>query len=201
MADHEDPAPPGDPNGESDRSKLPSLSRGELAAFLKSRAMRVRDVARRKLLSRTRRIYDSEDVLSSTIRRMDEMALEGMLRPHNEEELWTLTRTIAQNNAVSKNRMVSRLDRLLQEEGVAFAMVADFIQRRAESEKLEDVLARLAAVLENSTDRQYFFLRMRGATHRAASDALGITHDAGRQRWVGIMARLRAAAAGELNGA
>lgn len=182
------------------RSHLPVIARGDLAAFLKARALDIRAVARRKLLSRTRRVYDSEDVLSSTVRRMDQLAHEGKLRPHNDDELWTLTRTIAHNDAVSKNRIVARLDRLLAEEGPMLAPVADFIREQSDVENVETILSRLAATLNSSADRQYFFLRMRGATHKAAAEALGIGHDAARQRWVDIMAKLRSNLGRETSG-
>src|SRR5262249_12533541 len=75
-----------------------------IAAYGLENKERVRAIARRKLTPTSRRVFDSEEVLSSVLRRLDGMAVRGTLRPHSEAELWALIEAIARNTTVSKIR-------------------------------------------------------------------------------------------------
>ena len=66
----------------------------------------------------------------------------------------------------------------------ASLLLAERFAECGDDEEAKILLHTLAARLEDSTTRQVFYLRMRGASHRAVADVLGISEDAARQRWV-----------------
>jgi len=170
----------------------PPMTREAIAAWAMQHQRQIRTLARSRLTSHTRSVFDSEDVFSSVVRRLDGLARDGTLRPNSEAELWALARQIALNTAISKTRLIERSRRLLTEDGP----LAYEIERRVSACVGDDDAAllvhRMYEALENSADRQIFGLLLRGASHRAVSQLLGISVDASRQRWMAIRRRLLA---------
>jgi len=166
------------------------LTRDMVARFVMGHEARIRQVARTKLTSETRGVFDSEDVMSSVLRRMDTLAANGSLRPHNEAELWGLIEMIAANTAVSKTRLMERARMLSKDDTFAQA----FLQRLGTCEVDDEarlLVLRMAGSLNGDRYRQMFFLRMRGATHHAIAGLLGMTDCACRQMWSAICQQLR----------
>ena len=93
------------------------MTRDDVANFVLKHADRIRTVARTKLTSRTKQAYDSEDVVSSVLRCMDEMAAAGSVRPASEAELWSLIKAVAGNRAVTKTRLMERAKSFFDEDG------------------------------------------------------------------------------------
>src|SRR5207247_1975659 len=98
-----------------------STIRTAIAEYVLEHRDKIRAIARRKLTATTRRVFDSEEVISSVLRRLDVMAERGSLRPRSETELWALIEAIARNTAVSKTRLIERTTRMLREDG-AYAL-------------------------------------------------------------------------------
>lgn len=91
--------------------------RAAVGAYLLNNADRIRAVARRKLSPRAKHVYDSEEILSSVLRRVDTIVMAGELRPRSEAELWALIDTIAKHNAINRTRLIERARNLLTEDG------------------------------------------------------------------------------------
>ena len=168
----------------------PPLSREAVAAWALAHQREIRTLARKRLTQNTRSVFDSEDIFSSVLRRLDGLAANGNIRPECEAELWALVRQIALNTAVSKTRLIERANALLTEDGpLAYEMV-----RRLNACGGDDEAAllvhRMHEALESSADRQIFGLLLRGATHRVVAQFLGISEEASRQRWMSIRRRL-----------
>lgn len=170
----------------------PIRSRAELAAFLLERADEIRAVARRKLTTVARCSFDSEDVLSSVVRRMDKLFHDGRLHVTTRDELWRLVQAVAGNRAVSFTRLRERMAQLSEEDGpYAQHLASSFAACTCDDEALL-TLYQLAAKLAQPADRQLFLLRARGANHRAAAAVLGVSEEAARQRWTSIRRQLSA---------
>src|SRR4051812_6797758 len=80
-------------------------TRAMVAQYLMENGDRIRAIARRKLTTRTKSVFDSEDVLSSVLRCLDALASRGGLLVQTEEELWALVATVTRNNAVNRTRL------------------------------------------------------------------------------------------------
>jgi DNA-directed RNA polymerase specialized sigma24 family protein len=152
---------------------------------------RIRAIARRKLTTWTRAVYDSEEVFSSVLRRMDMMAVDGRLRPRSEGELWALIAAITHNCAVSRTRLIERARELLTDDGpLAYEMMKRF-NRCTGDDEAGILVTRMMMALSQSHERQMLDLQLRGAGHAAIASLLGITVAASRQRWKSICDRLR----------
>lgn len=161
----------------------PGGARGSVATYIVQHADRVRAIARDKLPRRTRRVADSEDVLSSVLRRLDEMVVRGTLRLDSERELWGLIEAIANNAAVSKARMIERAQNLLTEDSVYANELLKRLNVCPGDDEATLLLLRMTASIKNSTDRQVMTLMHRGVSHKAIGHLLGTTEGASRQRW------------------
>lgn len=170
----------------------PALSREAVAAWAMQHQRQIRTLARSRLTSHTRSVFDSEDVFSSVVRRLDGLAKDGAIRPNSEAELWALAKQIALNTAVSKTRLIERARRLLTEDGLLAYEIEHRINACVGDDDAALLVHRMYEALESSADRQIFGLILRGASHRAVAQLLGITEEASRQRWMAVRRRLLA---------
>ncbi len=157
--------------------------REAIAAYVLSHQDRVRAIARRKLTASARQVFDSEEVVSSVLRRLDGMAMRGSLRTTSEAELWGLIRAIAQNTAVSKTQLIERTRDLLTEEGAYAQRLLERLDACDGDDEATLIVQRMLLSFKDATDRQLLVLIMRGATHKAIGGLLGISEEASRARW------------------
>jgi DNA-directed RNA polymerase specialized sigma24 family protein len=137
-------------------------------------------------------VYDSDEIVSSVLRRMDVLAADGQVRPRSEGELRALIKTIAQNTAVTRTRMMERAKALMGEDGGYARALMERLARYESDDRAALLVYRMAASLKKAEDRQLLLLVMRGATHRAIAGLLGTTEDASRQRWKKVREELEA---------
>lgn len=175
--------------------------RERLATYLLVHQSQIREMARLNLTSSARKVCDSEDVLSSVLRRLDEMASDGALRPRSERELWALIRTIARNTAVSRTRLIEHARQRLTEDGPYAYELLQRLNAFRSDEEATLLVHRMLASVGDRTSRQVLALVMRGASHRAIGAFLEISEDASRQRWMVVRRELGARfGRGELDG-
>lgn len=165
------------------RGADPQPVRAAIARYVLAHKDRVRAMARRKLTAATRRVADSEEVLSSVLRRLDAMALRGSLRFNSEAELWGLIEAIARNTAVSKTRLIERARNLLTQDGPYATELLKRLNACATDDEATLLVHRMLGCLKGGEDRQLAALVLRGASHRAIGDLLGFSEVASRQRW------------------
>lgn len=168
-----------------------SPARAALAKFVLENEAKVRAIARRKLPT-DRAVFDSEEILSSVLRRLDTMAHSGIFAPRSAEELWGLIKAIASRTAVDRRRLIERARNFLTEDG---AYAYELLKRLNACPTDDDalmLLLRIMMSIKNQTDRQLFALLHRGASHRAIAAALKITEEASRQRWAVLRRELAA---------
>jgi DNA-directed RNA polymerase specialized sigma24 family protein len=180
-------APPGGSGGEDPIFRAGQKPvRQALAEFVLKNQERVRAVARRKLSPRTRAACDSEDVLSSVLRRLDDMARRGVFQPRSEPELWALIKSIARNTALSRTRLIEGMRNRLTEDGPYAYEVLKRLNACETDDEATLLVYRMMMSLKDATDRQIMGLLFRGARHKAIATLLGISEEASRQRWLVI---------------
>jgi DNA-directed RNA polymerase specialized sigma24 family protein len=157
-------------------------NREEIAQYLLENRDRVRAFARRKLTSKARSVFDSEDVFSSVLRRVDALASAGSLRLHSESDLWALVAAITHNSAVNRTRLV---DRASVTEDV-YQALKKRLKGCSPDDQAAVLVLRMMFYLKSEEDRRVLSLLHRGAGHRAIGSVLGISEDASRQRWARI---------------
>lgn len=158
-------------------------NREKLAEFVMDHEHTIRAVARRKLTRGTRAVFDSEDVMATVLRRVDQLAQSGEIRAADEGEMLSLIFRIAENAACSKSRIIE-LAKSRQHEELAFSqLLLKNLANCAGDEEAGHLVARMFASLESAEDRTVFLLRLRGIEHRVIAQMLNITPEACRQRW------------------
>lgn len=157
--------------------------RQAIAAWVLDNQDQIRAIARRKLTRSTRSVFDSEDILSSVLRRLDGMAQRGRLQPRNEDELWALVAAIARNTALSKTQLIERVRARVSEDGPYAQEVLRRLNACADDDEATLLVHRMMHTLKQGPDRQILAMMLRGASHRAIAAFLGTTEAASRQRW------------------
>jgi DNA-directed RNA polymerase specialized sigma24 family protein len=166
--------------------------REHLARLLVEALPRLRVAARRGLTARTKSVYDSPDVASSVLRRMDLLAHEGRLDTLTDDEVIRFALTVASNRAVSRTRTMERLATMMAEDGRYAQLVRDRVGRCEDDEQAALFLCRIAASIDDGVARQLFMLRWKGLTSDMIGQVLGISPEAVRQRWSTLRHKLAA---------
>jgi hypothetical protein len=166
--------------------------RAAIAEYVLGNKERVCAIARQKIPRSTRPTLDSEEILSSVLRRLDLMVVRNTLRPHSEAELWGLIEAIIHNTTISKSQLIATARKHLTEGG-PFAY--EFLRRLntcRDDDEAGVLVTRMLMSLRKAEDRQLFCLIYRGAAHKAAAAFLGISEQASRQRWMAVRRDLEA---------
>ncbi|HMN39399.1 MAG TPA: ECF-type sigma factor [Phycisphaerales bacterium] len=172
--------------GEGDRVAL-----GE---FLGRYGPLIRRRVRGKLRASVRRLYDSQDILSTVSRRLDAYVKSGKFQARTEDEFWGLVFRVAQRSLVEKARIVEAL-RAKEGEDSEFAgwmlgrLRGQEPDERARTDGLE--VDDLLDALKSDEDRTITRLWAGGANHSQIASHLGIDDAAVRQRWCRICQMLQ----------
>lgn len=149
-----------------------------------------------KLGPRMRRLFDSQDILSTVLRRLDVVVERGMIEASSQGQLLALISAIANNAVIERGRMLARLERV---EGPD-APIAQEIRARLESapaaSRTENDDLRLADLfnrLESDVDRRILWFWLADYSHAQVAEMLGLTAANVRKRWERIRTRLREA--------
>lgn len=174
--------------------RLRAGDREAAALFVQHYGPMVRRRVRGKLGAAMRRLFDSQDILSTVSRRLDRYVSSGRVRAVTEAELWSLVHRMVDAALVDKVRIVKRLGRA-EADDTDFARLLLGRLQQAETSANDGVeleLDRAFASLPDPIDRQILSLWLRGHKHPAIASVVGLSHDAARQRWHTIRQRLRA---------
>lgn len=151
------------------------------------------DLIRRRVRSRlgssVRRVFDSTDILSTIMRRLDSYVFERRAAVHSSDDLWFLVHQMSKHAVIDKARIVQRIHRVESD-------VADTSHRAAEEPERADPgeVERVMATLDES-DQHLVRLVLLGSTSEQVAAALEIQAPAVRKRWERIRTRLRPLAA------
>ena len=89
--------------------RMRSGDRVAAAVFITRYGSRIRRRIHGKLSPAMRRIFDSQDILSTLGRRLDQYVRFGRLAAASEDELWALVFRMAENAVIDKARVFRRL--------------------------------------------------------------------------------------------
>lgn len=165
------------------RTRLPPLSRAEVAEFLTTNEAKIREIARAKIHKAHWPSLDSHEVLASVVRRLDRLANGAGVRPRSEAELWALVRCVTKNTAIEKSRLVARAQALVSSEGEYALQLLSRLEVCATDDEATLLVHRMALCLASAEERQILFLLLRGASFPAIAVALGSTEGAVRRHW------------------
>jgi len=140
-----------------------------------------------------RRLYDSQDILSTLGRRLDQYVGSGRMQAANEDELWALVFRMAENTVIDKARVFRRLQKT---EGADSRFAQEFSQRLRQAEHKRDSgveieIDRALEIFGTDADRQILRLWLVGTKHTAIATHLELTPAAVRKRWQKIKSVLQ----------
>jgi DNA-directed RNA polymerase specialized sigma24 family protein len=163
------------------------------AVFITRYGSRIRRRIRGKLSPAMRRIYDSQEILSTVGRRLDLYVRSGKLEAASEEGLWALVFRMASNAVVDKSRVFRRLREV---EGEDSRIAREFIDRlqaaeRQGAEGAEFEIERVIGMLEDNVDQQILTLWLAGAEQAVIAEQIGRSANAVSKRWAKIRSILQ----------
>ncbi|MCH8153035.1 MAG: sigma-70 family RNA polymerase sigma factor [Planctomycetes bacterium] len=171
------------------------------ALFMTRYGSRIRRRIRGKLSPAMRRIFDSQEILSTLGRRLDLYVRSGRLEAANEQQLWALVFRMASNAVIDKARVFRRLQQFEDEDGV-FAQELSRRLRQAQRSRKEGVeieIDRALNLLDDRTDRQILSLWLVGTCHTVIARHVDLAPTAVRKRWQKIKSELRERFAAEIH--
>jgi DNA-directed RNA polymerase specialized sigma24 family protein len=167
--------------------------RAAAAEFMERFGDRVRRRIRGKLGNAMRRLFDSQEILSTLGRRLDVFIRSGQMRASTLPELWGLVFKLADNSLIEKARVFRSLQAREGEDGpVAQAMLRRL--RAAESVGDDEPLLEIDRALQalpDQIDREILSQWLMGIDHVAIAESVGLAPTAVRKRWQKIRATLR----------
>lgn len=167
--------------------------RDAAAEFITTYGSRVRRRVRGKLGSSMRRLFDSQEILSTVGRRLDQYVHDGKVMADAESQLWSLIFRIADHALIDKLRVFRRLEAI---EGSDSRFAYTMLQRLRRADQIrpsgaELEIDRALRLLPDARDRQILSLWLEGNSHAHIADIVGGSVPAVRKRWQSIRERLR----------
>ncbi len=177
-------------------ARMQEGDREAAAVFMVLNGGKIRRRIRRRLNRVVRRLFDSQDLLSTVSRRLDLYVQSGRLTARTEEELWSFLYRVVENAFIDKSRAYDRMQRSERPE-VAADRGALGSQGTSASEGvpgveddrtlIKDCLGELA----DPIDREILNLWLRGTPLGVIADLLGVPRARLRKRWQRIRRALR----------
>jgi DNA-directed RNA polymerase specialized sigma24 family protein len=163
------------------------------AQFVERYGSKVRRRVRGKLSPTMRRIFDSQEILSTVGRRLDLYVQRGGLEAQNEDQVLALLVRIADNAVIDKRRVLRRLELAESEDGPIARCILNRLREadRRAHDGAELELEATLNILEDPIDRQILSQWLLDVPQTAIAELVGISHGAVRQRWTRMKLVLR----------
>lgn len=174
-------------------ARMRAGDRTAAAEFVSRFAPRIRRRIRGKLNPAMRRLFDSQEIMSTLGRRLDAFIGARQLAAESLNQLWALLFRMADNSLIEKARVFRSLE---AKEG-ADSPVAHAVAQRLRSAELTDAdgplieIDRALLSLDNEVDREILSLWLMGSNHNEIGTTIGLAPTAVRKRWQSIRGRLR----------
>ena len=167
--------------------------RNAAAEFYNRYASRIRRRIRGKLAPTMRRLFDSQEILSTVGRRLDLYVRNGQLEAANESQLWALLFKMADHALIDKARLFRRLEAM---EGADGELARTSLRRLRNAERpggsgAEIEIDTALRSMSDPIDRQILSMWLAGVSQSLIADLLNIAPTAVRKRWQKIRERLR----------
>lgn len=185
-----------DPAFEPSKDWLDKIAKGDreaAAQFIARYGPLIRRRVRGKLRASMRRLYDSEDILSTVGRRLDAYVHARKFEARSSDEFWGLVFKIAQNSIIEKARVVKGLE---AKEGEDSPLAHAILRRMRDAERMNPaasdlILDELLDMVTDETDREILTLWLLDTPQQQIALATNISYDALRKRWQRIRESLR----------
>lgn len=164
--------------------------REAVGEFIDRYGGKIRRRVRGQLGVSMRRLFDSQEILSTVARRLDSLVTAGDVRAREEDQLWALVFQIARFSIVDKARVMERLATVEAEDRDFAVEVATELEGAAEGEESDRRVERMFLSLPDPVDRQILEMWLRDVPQVAIGRALGMPAGTVRRRWRGIKDRL-----------
>lgn len=184
----------------SDHDRLADLvqrmrlgDRQAAAEFMIEYGPLLRRRVRGKLGAAMRRLFDSQEILSTVGRRLDRYVRVGGLEADSPGQLLQLVFRMAEGAVIDKIRVFQRLERVEGEDS-QFAQEVSSRLQDADNDQSDGAVISLDGALRTLTsdiDRQILTMWLNGIQHSVIAWDLGMTPAAVRQRWKTIRDRLK----------
>lgn len=160
------------------------------ARFMEEHADLLRRRFRQRLGPSMRRLFDSQDLFSTVLRRVDRAVAEGQVRAESQDQLMAYVHAIAQNSLVDRIKLVRRLQR---SDAADLAVSQELLTRieQAEGDAWPDVLSRAHEALETPLDREILALWLQDVPLSGIATIVQMEPAATRKRWQRIRERLK----------
>lgn len=174
-------------------ARMRSGDREAAAAFVTRYGALIRRRVRGKLGAGVRRLFDSQDIMSTVGRRLDRYVRNGRVDARDESQLWNLVYLMAETAVIDKVRAVKRLDAAEGDDEPLARLLVQRLQGNpaASSEEAPD-LERVYWSLGSDAERELLTLWLADMPLFRIAECLGVTPAAVRQRWKVVRDRLRA---------
>jgi DNA-directed RNA polymerase specialized sigma24 family protein len=173
--------------------RMRSGDRQAAAEFMVEYGPLLRRRVRGKLGAAMRRLFDSQEILSTVGRRLDRYVRVGGLEAESPGQLLQLVFRMAEGAVVDKVRVFKRLERVEGEDS-QFAQRISSRLHDADADTPDGAVINLDAAMRSLTsdiDRQILSMWLNGTQHSVIAWDLGMTPAAVRQRWKTIRDRLK----------
>ena|GEM_PF-998158 len=169
------------------------------AEFVMRYGPRIRRRVRARLNPSMRRIFDSEELLSTMARRLDQFVKDGKLTAENQARLWALINRIGDNAVIDRYRLMKRLDEIESPTGkFALRLRSHQADATAAADAVDDPeqttplpIADVMQWVIDPRDRQILMLWLHDVPLATIAECMSMNAPAVRKRWQTIRERLR----------
>ncbi|PCI11318.1 hypothetical protein COB72_01010 [bacterium] len=136
-----------------------------------------------------RRVTDTDDILSTALRRIDRAIDQGSLDAQNERQFYAFVHGVIERTILEKTRKSRGLtarERIAQE--IKDNVSSPVIEQRVVA---AEELSRIGEMVTDPIDREIILLRGRDLSLADIAQAMNMTHAAARKRWSRIRAMVR----------
>ena len=136
-----------------------------------------------------RRVTDTDDILSTALRRIDSVIESGNLEAQNERQFYAFVHGVIERTILEKGRKSRSL--------TAREKIAQDIRNKLPTPAVEqrvvtaDELNRIGQLITDPIDREIILLKGRGSSFVEIAESMQMTSDAVRKRWSRIRASVR----------
>jgi RNA polymerase sigma factor (sigma-70 family) len=136
-----------------------------------------------------RRVTDTDDILSTALRRIDSVIERGDLEAENERQFYAFVHGVIERTILEKGR---KSRGLTAREKVAHEMRSKLPAQRAEQRIIAaDELNRIGQLITDPIDREIILLKGRGSSFVEIAESMDMMPDAVRKRWSRIRTSVR----------
>lgn len=136
-----------------------------------------------------RRVTDTDDILSTALRRIDSVIESGNLEAQNERQFYAFVHGVIERTILEKGRKSRSL--------TAREKIAQDIRNKLPTPAVEqrvvtaDELNRIGQLITDPIDREIILLKGRGSSFVEIAESMQMASDAVRKRWSRIRASVR----------